>query len=558
MKKVLCWLLALALCVALVPGASAQTGTKNMMRIGLNYGSSSLSWANLENIEGSGFRFGYYDAAAGHSFVLLAATAETKVTVMKTQTLYLTSSGGYNASPSNAVGTLGPYHIQLPGSYADFGSALAAAANVEGGFVAWIQGTYYVRTGTYPDAQSAKDAQAALGIADTTILGTSAYSMNVVASGTTRVIFQFDAGATGESNALGVLPGLDDSVETVTKYAGGNTYYGGFRFERISGGNMTAVSMVDIDDYVKGVIPYEMSASWPLEALKAQAVTARSYASTLGTKHANYHFDLCTTTDCQVYRGTGRANANSNQAVDETAGQFARYNGKPINAVYSASNGGGSESAKNVWGNDLPYLKGKIDPYEADVADTVSNYYWTKTYTAESLKARLHSLNYLCADVVSFCVTQVSETGNAIEIKIVDANGKTWTFSRTKVRSILSIPNVRFTITASGGTSSGQSGYVVAGNPQPVTDITTQYAISGDGTVATVSPDAYAITGSGTEQLTPSTITTAGGAGTVYTLSGAGNGHNVGMSQWGAYAMAKRGYTYQDILKFYYTGITVE
>ena len=100
----------------------------------------------------------------------------------------------------------------------------------------------------------------------------------------------------------------------------GYKWHGGFEYRRVTGGNINVINVVNIDDYVKGVLPYEMSPSWPLEALKAQAVCARTYAL-LQTKHyKSYQFDVCNTTDCQVYYGTNKASSLSNQAVDETKG----------------------------------------------------------------------------------------------------------------------------------------------------------------------------------------------------------------------------------------------
>lgn len=91
----------------------------------------------------------------------------------------------------------------------------------------------------------------------------------------------------------------------------GYKYHGGFRYERIGGGDLTVVSVVDMETYIKGVIPFEMSNDWPLEALKAQAICARSYAynNIAQNKHSAHHFDVCSSSDCQVYRGPAPTSA---------------------------------------------------------------------------------------------------------------------------------------------------------------------------------------------------------------------------------------------------------
>lgn len=550
MKKILAKMCMVCLLFSLVAPFSAQAlVTDKTMRIGLYYNTTTVMVGNLKNVVGSGYRFGYYDS--DRVFHELADTDETKISVMITQNLYMNSNGIYSFSSENSVGSVGCYHVQLPESYTDYASAKERADAVEGGFVAWIGGTYFVRSGSYVSKSLAQAAAEAMPIEGCVMAETSAYGYSVVPTGATNILFQFDGAQAGETYALGVEPNVSEGEKGVTALKG-YQYYGGFRFERLNGENKsTIVNMVDLEDYVKGVIPYEMSASWPLEALKAQAVCARTYA-VRSTRHSKYHFDLCNTTDCQVYYGTSRANANSDQAVDETAGLRAMYNGSGIDAVYSSSNGGASEDAKNVWGNEIAYLKGKLDPYEADVADTVSGYSWTTTYTAEELKERLHSKDYLCGDIVNFYVSKYSDVGNAIEIKILDADGKSWTFSRNRICSILGIKSIRFTVSATAGGAT--NGYAIAERADLAADLGTQYAISGDGTVAAVDSNAYAITGSGVEALRPTTASVAA----AYTISGTGWGHNVGMSQWGAYAMAQRGMTYDEILKFYYTGITIE
>lgn len=559
MRKKLAKLLVVALILSILPlGMTASAVDDKPLRVGLYYNSTTVVVSNLENAQGAGYAFGYYDA--DRNFVKLGESWESKISVMKTQNLYLTNGGVYVYESAGAVGVVGCYHVHLPWAYPDFESAQAAAATVTGGFVAWLEGAYYVRMGSYASRAAAQEAVDALGVEGATVGETSAYGYSVVATGTTRILFQFDANKAGLEGAFGVLPGLEDGVKAVTAFKG-QKFYGGFTFERINGGDSTVVNVVSLDDYVKGVIPYEMSPSWPIEALKAQAVAAKCYAlgKKAGSQHnKTYHFDICTTTDCQVYRGVGGANANSNQAVDEVSGKFIYYNGKlATQTVYSSSHGGASEDAKNIWGTDYPYLKGVIDPYEADVADIAGNYKWTKTYTADALKERLHQVGIVCGDIVNF-TTQKSETGNVIAFTVTDAMGKNYTVSRSKVRPYLNVNSIHFDVTVSGGDLSAP-GYTIAERPGTVSDLTTQYAISGDGTVSAVSDGAYAITGDGVVKLEPSPGAPTGtGKNVVYTFKGTGWGHSVGMSQWGAYAMAKRGFGYEDILKFYFTGITVE
>ena len=519
--------------------------------VGLFFGTSALPGANLLNDVGSGYRLGYYDS--NRVFQTLAQTSETAISVVKTQNVYYGTSGnwsGYFDTITSDI-AVGCYHLKLPDTYNTYEQAASAAAQWPGSFVAWIDGSYQVRVGAYTDSASAQAAQTALGLPSATVTGTSSAGVSVVKTGTSQILFQFDSTS---DLCLGIKPGLDDSVKTETIFRD-NTYYGGFQYQRVGGGNLTVSNVLSLEDYVQGVIVKEMSASWPLEALKAQAVCARTYAyrNYVAQKHSSQGFDLCNATHCQAYNGMDNVTAESSRAVTETRGEYLWYNGALIDAVYSSHDGGATESAVNVWGSDVPYLIGKVDPYEASVVNKITNYNWTVTYTAQELTDLLNSKGYINSGIVDFRVTKTSPTGNAIEITFTDSSGKSWSKIRDDCRTFLGLRSIHYTVSGSG---TGSSGYTVNGSGT-LSSLNGTYAIDGSGNTAPLTDGtAYVIGGNGSiSQLTPSAA--SGSGSTVFTITGSGWGHNVGMSQWGAYAMAQQGYNYRDILTFYYTGIEV-
>ena len=134
-------------------------------------------------------------------------------------------------------------------------------------------------------------------------------------------------------------------------------WYRGILRIQNKGGKLTVINDVDLEDYIKGVVPAEMPSGWELEAHKAQAVAARSYAVANLGKRASLGFDLKDTPDDQAYGGASAETGQTNKAVEETQGIVLTHDMKVITAYYSASAGGQSLTASDVWGSNLPYLR---------------------------------------------------------------------------------------------------------------------------------------------------------------------------------------------------------
>jgi stage II sporulation protein D len=154
---------------------------------------------------------------------------------------------------------------------------------------------------------------------------------------------------------------------------------------RTEGAGVTAVNVLDIDTYIRGVVAGEMPSSWPLEALKAQAVTARTYA--LATRKTTGLFDQYPDTRSQVYRGVTGESVRSDAAVRATAGRILTYGGEPAVTYYFSTSGGHTENVEFSFVGALakPWLVGVPDPY-----DTQSPYHrWTATFSAATLDRAL-------------------------------------------------------------------------------------------------------------------------------------------------------------------------
>lgn len=430
------------------------------VRVGLFYGSSALSEARLENAVGSGYQFGYYDS--DRVFHAVGSTAETLIAMVP------------DLDVSVSAGTIGRYHIRLSQTYTSFDAA-KSAADAKGGFPAYYNGTYYAMIGSYETQEAAQSALSAGGYGGTVYTGTDR-CVTVTKADTTQILFEFDCGST---YSLAVAP-VSDSGKAVT-WCKGDQYYGDFQYTRLTSGVLTVVNFVGLEDYVKGVVPNEMSASWPLEALKAQAVCARTYVAANQNKYRQYGFDMTNDTYCQVYRGLNGANETTDRAVDETAGLFVRYEGKLCSVAYFAADGGATEDSENVWSDTvIPYLRGVKDPYEADID------FYCKSWSVTVPRSQTGDISVTNTPI-----------GN---VMTVTANGQT--YSKDNVRTFLK--NVGVTYTSR--------------------HFTVTYNASDD----------------------------------TYTISGGGYGHNLGMSQWGAYSMAKvHNQSFEGIIRFYFTGAYV-
>lgn len=146
------------------------------------------------------------------------------------------------------------------------------------------------------------------------------------------------------------------------------------------------VNVLPIDRYVQGVVPSEVPTSWPADAVRAQAVAARSYAA-YERAHATSYYDICDTTSCQVYGGADAEDPASNAAVKKTRGRVVTYQGEPAFTQFSSSDGGWSSAGSQ------PYLVAQADPYEASSGNPYAT--WTTTLTSARIEKEWPAIGQL-------------------------------------------------------------------------------------------------------------------------------------------------------------------
>ena len=268
----------------------------------------------------------------------------------------------------------------------------------------------------------------------------------------------------------------------------GKKYFGGVRIDK-KNNSLTVINLAPVEEYLRGVVPEEMSPSFHEEALKAQAVAARSFSLKNRQRHQAEGFDLCATTHCQFFGGADSANAFTDEVIKATRGEILLMDGQIVDTNFHTDSGGMTESGKNVWGTDTPYLQ----PVEELTKQTQP---WTVKLTKTDFSSRMGS---------AFGNLQKVELSNLIIGK-----------------------------SAKDRTSSGRINFAIfVGSKKNVkmsgNDIRSKFSL-------------------------PSTLCDIKIQGGEVIFEGYGRGHGVGMSQYGAEAFAKAGWTYDKILFHYYKG----
>jgi len=186
------------------------------------------------------------------------------------------------------------------------------------------------------------------------------------------------------------------------------------------GQGLMVINAVDLEEYVKGVVPSEVSSSWHQEALKVQAVAARTYALYQRMTNADRDYHLVGSIQDQVYRGRQGADHRVQQAVEDTRGIVITHLNVPILAAFSSTAAGQTEDAVNVWSKDLPYLKGVECPF-----DTNSPYYqWRTSFKVEELETNLRQKGMPVGTIASVTPISYSRAGRVARVRILHSNGE--------------------------------------------------------------------------------------------------------------------------------------
>lgn len=331
------------------------------------------------------------------------------------------------------------------------------------------------------------------------------------------------------------------------------SYRGKMEIGRYNKKGVTAINVIGLEDYLYGVIPSEMPSTWPKEALKTQAVATRNFAvynAIVGKKYSKEAYAICDTQNSQVYKGFGSETENCNQAVNETFGKLIYFGDVVIPGYFFSTSGGHTEDSQNVWSGSAPYLKGVPDIYETQPEKQP----WLKSFTSKEIETALSKNNVNIGSITDVSVTSYSDAGRAMSLKVIGSTGS-YDIPKETMRVWLGLSSRKFTLVKSSYVPQEIFSTLGAGGTQGSINYKQAYVINGSKSVTGISQSNQLIVFSSQNIYDLPTIT---GINDSYIFVGEGNGHGVGMSQSGAKGMAQAGFTYKEILGYYFTGTSIK
>ena len=566
-----------------------------LLRIGLMYGTGVT--ASFAVRAEDGFVIYHVNKTTDEATPLFE-TAVDYAAVTQDANLALDEDGIY--APASKGVVIGGYHLQLQTAYSDQAALAAAVSDVNTklqnagiyssliyAFPAYINGGLYVCIGDFGSSSSAaaKDPliQSATGEKTGPIYPRD-NAVTVLCPDTNLILFEYIS----SDGQIGLGARTDDDydandpnavpAENFIMTPAKNTYRGIFTFGRYKDG-ISVTNLIDLENYIKGVIPYEVSNSWNIEALKAFACAVRSFAVFKLDHHSSYGFDLCNGSECQVYMGTKKENDLVRQAAAETEGLIVTYKNKPCATLFSAVTGGSTVNSEQIWnGAAYPYMRAVKTPWE-DYASH-SKGVWLSEFSGYQLYTKLYNRGYtkLKGAIADVRIAQLAENSDYVYLlELTDIYGVKVTLKGTDIiRTALGLNSANFVL--------GHMGNIPLLNrvlevltaetpiPLPITeteekttmkvmtadgikeiDITEGLSvIQADGTEKTVTeqPDRYDIPEAAQERLNSDTNN--------FLFIGRGWGHGGGISQWGIMSMAKQGFQWDEIIHAYFTDVVIQ
>ncbi len=347
---------------------------------------------------------------------------------------------------------------------------------------------------------------------------------------------------------------------------------------------LNLINVLEVEDYLRGVLKMEVNPSWPFEALKTQAIISRTYAFRHMGRHSKDGYDLCNLPHCQVYRGVNAEDPLLDRAVKETRGLVVTFNGKIALTPFHSDSGGATADVRTVWGGQIPYLKAIREPF-----DYVSPYSsWTTSLKSSDINKALDRIGVNIGDVTNLEVTELNPFGRADMIKVTGTEGAEVLSSHAFRMAVGSktIKSTMFNISSGSyrtkSPENKQKTVLNQQSPAPrlsfVDEESPELSIEEEKLMTVLTKQGFFNAEQMIDMLLhpekrksylvkalsrePSKIKktqkSAYSSGSDFILKGKGWGHGVGLSQWGAKSLAEKGWKSNQIISHYYPGTTIK
>jgi stage II sporulation protein D len=327
-------------------------------------------------------------------------------------------------------------------------------------------------------------------------------------------------------------------------------------------GKLQVINLIDVEQYLYGVVGAEMGQGAPEEAYKAQAVVSRTYAL-FYKQHPQLYYDVGITTRWQVCGGYDAELSSSPQAikaVDATRGQVIYYDGQIIQAFFHSNSGGYTEASENVWSASIPYIQPVATPEDILAGQPFQQegwagetFQWEKTLTRQQLNSLFANCNvgnildltakrWAIDPQTGEYLTKQTVSGRVTQLDVIGERG-TKSFFKDNIRTVLGLRSTLFEIIS----DSSVKVWNAFGLADECNSTTNFYAVTADGYKTKLNGNNvsyYVLSAEGVKTV-PKNFTSI-------TIKGRGNGHGLGMSQWGARGMALNGVKYRNILEHFY------
>ncbi|MDR1943741.1 MAG: SpoIID/LytB domain-containing protein [Synergistaceae bacterium] len=386
---------------------------------------------------------------------------------------------------------------------------------------------------------------------------------------------------------------LPVQVSAASGLGWGSTRYRGTLKIISAPGGFTVINEVALEDYLRGILKVEMSPEWPREALKAQAVLARTFAVKNRGRYAGQGFDLDNTQNTQIYRGMNAEDKRTDAAVSETKGQVLTWNGSPADVYYHSDSGGATADIAHVWGGASAYLKPRrervayISPYSS----------WQISLTSAQIASAMRKIGKDVGNVTGVEVALLDEFGRAVRLRVRGDRGVADVTAHAFRMAVGSgvLRSTNFTVAGAAALPTqartpAQAPETAAKTPAaPVwADSLAKIAEQADPLIEMTKSGVFTkeelldmlvnpskresylkigyerLAGAASQTGKPANPAPAGPSAPVvvpssgsFTFNGRGWGHGVGLSQWGAKAMADQGVKCEEILAHYFPGTKI-